>query len=88
MAGKSVNCRYTGANRTEILRSRIGTTRALREAVQAAAEPPGVWLNASTATIYRHAMDRPNGELDGELGEGFSVDVARDWEREFFVRPA
>ncbi|WP_159599693.1 epimerase [Agromyces humi] len=85
MAGKSVNCRYTDSNRNEILRSRIDTTRALREAVQAAAEPPHVWFNASTATIYRHAMDRPNDELDGELGEGFSVDVARNWEREFFA---
>ena len=43
-----------------------------------------MWFNASTATIYRHAMDRPNTETAGELGEGFSVDVARNWEREFF----
>jgi NAD dependent epimerase/dehydratase family enzyme len=42
-------------------------------------------MNASTATIYRHSMDRPNTEADGELGEGFSVDVARDWERELFA---
>jgi NAD dependent epimerase/dehydratase family enzyme len=30
-------------------------------------------------------MDRPNTELTGELGQGFSVDVARNWEREFFA---
>ncbi|MCR2792855.1 DUF1731 domain-containing protein [Microbacterium sp. zg.Y625] len=85
LAGKSVNCRYTDVNRDEILRSRIDTTRALREAVAAAARPPAVWLNASTATIYRHAMDRPQDEVTGELGAGFSVDVAREWEREFFA---
>ncbi|GGH50014.1 epimerase [Microbacterium album] len=85
LAGKSVDCRYTDANRNEILRSRVETTRALREAIAAAAAPPRVWLNASTATIYRHAMDRPQTESAGELGTGFSVDVARTWERELFA---
>ena len=85
LAGKSVNCRYTDANRDEILRSRVETTRTLREAVRDAATPPPLWLNASTATIYRYALDRPQTEADGELGEGFSVDVARNWEDEFFA---
>ncbi|MGZ8803731.1 MAG: epimerase [Microbacterium sp.] len=85
LAGKSVNCRYTDANRREILRSRVETTAALREAVKDAARPPRVWLNASTATIYRHAMRRPNTESDGALGGGFSVDVATNWERELFA---
>jgi NAD dependent epimerase/dehydratase family enzyme len=85
LAGKSVACRYTDANRDEILRSRVETTRALREAVAAVEAPPAVWLNASTATIYRYALDRPQTEDDGELGSGFSVDVARAWEAEFFA---
>lgn len=85
LAGKSVNCRYTDRNRDEILRSRVETTRALREAVAAAARPPRVWMNASTATLYRHAMDRAQTESTGEPGTGFSVDVARAWEREFFA---
>lgn len=85
LAGKSVNCRYTTRNRNEIYRSRIDTTRALREAIMDAAAPPALWLNASTATIYRHAIDRAQDEFGGEIGEGFSVDVARDWEAEFFA---
>ncbi|MFG6504315.1 epimerase [Microbacterium sp. P05] len=85
LAGKSVNCRYTDANRAEILRSRVDTTRQLREAVADAASPPALWLNASTATIYRYALDRPQTESAGELGSGFSVDVARAWEDEFFA---
>jgi NAD dependent epimerase/dehydratase family enzyme len=85
LAGKSVGCRYTDANRDEILRSRVDTTRALHEAVAAASAPPRLWLNASTATIYRYALDRPQTESDGELGSGFSVDVARGWERELFA---
>ncbi|MFC5931390.1 DUF1731 domain-containing protein [Cryobacterium melibiosiphilum] len=85
LAGKSVNCRYTETNRDEIVRSRIDTTRELREAVAAAPTPPRVWLNASTSTIYRYAFDRPMTETDGALGSGFSVDVARAWEAEFFA---
>lgn len=85
LAGKSVGCRYTARNRDEILRSRVTTTRRLREAIAAAHEPPELWLNASTATIYRYALDRPQTEADGELGVGFSVDVARSWERELFA---
>lgn len=85
LAGKSVNCRYTDRNRDEILRSRIATTEALRQAIERAATPPRCWLNASTATIYRSALDRPMTEADGELGTGFSVDVAASWERTFFA---
>lgn len=84
LAGRIVSCRYTDAHRDEILRSRVDTTRALHRAVRAAAAPPRVWLNASTATIYRHETERANDEVDGILGEGFSVDVARSWEHAFF----
>lgn len=84
LAGKSVNCRYGPANRAEILRSRVATTRALGDAVAAAADPPTVWLNSSTATIYRHAEDRAMTEATGELGTGFSVGIARAWEEAFF----
>jgi Predicted nucleoside-diphosphate sugar epimerase len=80
LAGRSVNCRYTTANRAEILRSRVATTRELGAAIAAVAHPPELWLNASTATIYRHAEDRPMTESTGELGSGFSVAVARAWE--------
>lgn len=84
LAGKSVNCRYGPENRAEIVRSRVETTRELKEAVLACTAPPRVWTNSSTATIYRHAEDRPMTESDGEIGSGFSVDVATAWEAEFF----
>jgi uncharacterized protein len=85
LAGRSVDCRYTDRNRREILDSRVDTTRALHRAIDTAEHPPPVWMNASTATIYRHAMDRPQTEADGVLGEGFSVDVARAWEAALFA---
>lgn len=86
MAGKSVNCRYTPENRAEIIRSRVETTRELAAAIADAETPPALWVNSSTATIYRHAEDRPQTESDGELGEGFSVEVAKAWEAAFFER--
>jgi NAD dependent epimerase/dehydratase family enzyme len=84
LAGKSVNCRYNAANRAEILRSRVDTTRAVSDAIAAAAAPPPLWVNSSTATIYRHAEDRAMTESTGELGEGFSVSIARAWEEALF----
>jgi len=96
LAGRSVNCRYHAANRRAILDSRIGTTRLLNRIVAALPHPPRVWLNASTATIYRHALDRPMDEATGELGGNeagapdtwnFSIDVAKGWEQAFFETP-
>jgi uncharacterized protein (TIGR01777 family) len=87
LSGKSVNCRYNDKNKAEIFRSRLETTAALGRAIQTVAAPPSVWMNASTATIYRDARDRPMTEADGELGEGFSVDVATSWERALFDHP-
>ncbi|MFD4958416.1 epimerase [Microbacterium sp. NPDC058389] len=84
-AGKSVNCRYSDRNRREILDSRLRTTNSLRAAIATAQRPPRLWLNASTATIYRHEMERPNTESTGVIGTGFSVDVATSWERAFFA---
>lgn len=81
LAGRSVGCRYNDRNRDEIWNSRIRTTEQLHGAVSAARQPPRLWLNASTATIYRHAMDHAQDEGTGELGSDFSVDVARDWEQ-------
>ena len=86
LAGKSVDCRYTDRNRDEILRSRVETTRALHAAVAAASAPPPLWLNASTATIYRHAMDRPNTESGGELGQALRSRQLRHDLRVFGVR--
>lgn len=81
LAGKSVNCRYTPENRAEIFRSRLDTTGSLSTAISRASSPPPLWVNSSTATIYRHAEDRPMTEDGGELGTGFSVEVAKAWER-------
>src|SRR5687768_14020753 len=80
LAGKSVNCRYTQKNKDEILNSRVQTTQQLGDAILACKNPPRLWINSSTATIYRHAEDHPQTESTGEIGKGFSVNVATTWE--------
>jgi uncharacterized protein (TIGR01777 family) len=87
LAGRSVNCRYDEANRRGIVASRVDSTRVIGQAIAACRVPPKLWLNASTATWYRHAEDRPQDEWTGEPGEGFSADVARAWEEAFFAAP-
>jgi uncharacterized protein len=86
LAGRSVNCRYNEKNRREILESRVDSTRVLSEAIAHCNTPPPVWLNASTATIYKHTFDHPNDEASGIIGatpeakDAFSIQVARAWE--------
>jgi uncharacterized protein (TIGR01777 family) len=84
LAGKSVDCRYNEKNKAAILKSRTETTEALGRAILKCSTPPELWINSGTATIYRNADDRPMTESSGEIGTGFSVDVATNWEKSFF----
>src|SRR3989449_9637994 len=90
LAGRSVNCRYNDRNKREILESRVDSTRVLGEAIARCSKPPPVWLNASTATIYKHTFDRQMDEATGEIGatpeakDAFSIEVARACEEAFF----
>ena len=81
LAGRSVNCRYNAKNKRAIYDSRLDSTRILGQAIARCHNPPRVWMNASSATIYRHATDRAMDEESGENGSGFSFDVCRRWER-------
>lgn len=87
LAGRSVNCCYTPKNQQEIFESRTDSTAVIAEAIQLAKHPPKVWLNTSTATIYRHAEDRDMDEYTGEYHDDFSVRVAKRWESVFFNAP-
>jgi len=85
LAGKSVNCRYTEKNKAEIFASRLDSTRIIGEAIQDCAQKPVCWINIASATIYEHSLDHPNTEDAGIIGKGFSVNVCRAWEKEFFA---
>jgi hypothetical protein len=83
--GKSVDCRYTQNNRRAIIASRVDSTRAVGQAIVRCSKPPHIWLNASSATIYKHQFDHAADE-SGETGatpeakDEFSIDVIRQWE--------
>jgi uncharacterized protein len=90
LAGRNVNCRYSAANRREILASRLDSTRVVGQAIARASCPPRIWLQACTATIYAHRYDAANDEATGLLGGAepgapgtwrFSIEVATAWER-------
>lgn len=85
LCGKNVNCRYTEANKAEIIRSRTVPTALLGDAVARLENPPKLWINITSATIYRHAEDHPQDEETGDIGYGFSIDVCRQWEEQFFA---
>ncbi len=100
LSGRSVNCRATARHRRELYDSRIGPTRLLHEAIAGLANPPRVWMNASSATIYRHATDREMDEARGEIGGGerisrrrapakwdWTVGLVKDWEGALFGAP-
>ena len=84
LAGKSVNCRYNDQNKKEIFDSRTHSTTAIGLAINKAVIPPKLWINAASATIYRHATDRPQDEYTGEMHNDFSVQVCKLWEKTFF----
>lgn len=86
LTGKSVDCRYTQKNKTEILNSRIESTQILQKAIDLCKKPPKIWLNSSSATIYIHAENQLMTEENGIIGDDFSMSVCKNWERVFFEK--
>jgi uncharacterized protein len=84
LAGKSVDCRYTEENKVEILSSRIDSTKILNQAILTCKNPPIHFINSSTATIYRFSLDKQMDEYTGEIGDDFSMNVAKNWEKTFY----
>lgn len=98
LTGQSINCRFTKDNRKILYDSRIVPARLLNRVISDLDNPPKVWLNAATATIYRHSLDKAMDEATGELGGNeiiskgrslpdawkFSYSIANDWEAAFF----
>lgn len=84
LSGKSVNCRYNERNKKEIFDSRVNATKAIGEAISKAVVPPQLWINAASATIYKHATTQAWDEYNGEYENDFSVQVCKLWEKTFF----
>ncbi len=84
LTGKSVDCRYTEKNKKEIYFSRIDSTKVLQQAVDQCVNKPELWLNASSATTYIHSETHLNTEKNGIIGDDFSMNICKSWEKEFF----
>ncbi|KAB2653747.1 MAG: TIGR01777 family protein [Verrucomicrobia bacterium] len=90
LTGRSVDCRYNAKNRREIMDSRVYSTRVVGEAIVRCENPPRIWLNSSTATLYQHTFGTPHNESSREMDsatqakDAFSVEVAQAWERALF----
>ncbi|MBT8244037.1 MAG: TIGR01777 family protein [Winogradskyella sp.] len=83
LAGKSVDCRYTKENKKKIYHSRIDSTNVLGLAINLCEYPPKYWFNSSTATIYKDSYDKEMTEADGDIGDDFSMNIAKSWEKAF-----
>ena len=89
LTGRSVNCRYNWTNLNDMMNSRVDSALAVGRAIAAAHNPPRVWIQASTGTIYADTRGAPHDEATGQLGGheahvpaywGYSVNIARAWE--------
>ena len=87
LAGRTVNCRYTEENLTQMMDSRVDSTRVIGQAIKRSSTPPRVWLQMSTATIYAHRFDAPNDEHSGIIG-GDEPDVPPYWRRSIEIAKA
>lgn len=83
LVGKSVNCRYTRANKREIIQSRVDATTVIGKAIQQTTSPPRVWINAGSAAIFGNAGPAIKTEESMDFGEGFSPEVCKQWEAAF-----
>lgn len=83
LAGRTVNCRYNAKNKADIMYSRVNATKVLGEAVKQLKQPPALWINGASTTIYRYAEDRAQDEFTGEIENDFSVQVCKAWEKAF-----
>lgn len=84
LTGRSVNCRYNEKNKKEILESRVNSTHIVGEAIRQCKNPPRLWINAGSATIYRHSMIDDRAEDSVEIGDDFSMSVCKAWEHSFW----
>ncbi len=85
LTGKSVDCRYTAANKKLIHDSRINSTRILGKAITNCKNPPKMWLNMSTSTIYEDSFNKEMTETNGDIGDDFSMNIAKSWEAVFNI---
>lgn len=82
LTGKSVQCRFTEANKKELVDSRILPTRLLGEAIKQLTNPPRLWINFSGISIF-DGIQTVSDEDSMLYGTGFLADLSKKWEQVF-----
>lgn len=84
LTGKTINCRFTDANKKAIKQSRIIATELLGKAIDTCKNPPKLWMNSSTTSIYKEAFTEERTEKSTVFGNDFEAEVATVWEKAFY----
>ena len=79
LAARSINCRLTAEHRSEILQSRVDSTRALANAIAHSAAPSPLIVQASGIGYYGNSGERIVDEST-PAGTDFMADVCQRWE--------
>jgi len=82
LAGRSVNCRPTVANRRAIIDSRVNSVKILGEAIRRCTKPPRAFVQAAAQGIYGD-IGEDACEESSPPGKGFLVETCRLWEAAF-----
>lgn len=81
LAGEGIaDRRWTAARKAAILGSRIGSTRALADAIRQSDRPPRVFVSGSAVGFYGTDSDTPRTE-ESPAGADFLAGVCQSWEQ-------
>lgn len=83
LSGKSIQCRFSNKNRTEMRNSRLLPTKVLGEALTNLKCKPRRWINFSGVSIFNE-LSTIQDESSKLVGHGFLAELSRDWEEVFF----
>ncbi len=81
LAGHSIAKLWTKQNQKRIRESRIYSTRAIAQAINACKNPPSVLVQASAVGIYPYNSQATINE-NSPIGKGFLADICENWENE------
>jgi len=80
LAGASILARWTGKKKSEIMDSRVETTRRIVSAINLADEPPALFISASAIGLYDQHHEHT--EASRYVKKDFLAQVILEWEKE------
>lgn len=80
LAGANISQRWTPSHKDAMVSSRINTTRAIVNALNAMQHPPKLLISTSAVGIYENGKE--HDETSNEFDKGFLGGLAKDWEEE------